>query len=421
MINGLNNIIFEQALQFFLQSNDFNGLPCRNLQGDASEIKSAIIELIADERLVINFGDRHPNPHILALEPEPPQEQIEKIKLSSIEYACLYPTRKELAKIIPKTELAERPFTRLLRLGEPHLTFKYFDLNIMELYRNDPRYKYDVDEISGNIWIKSDYYETNDIRQEDKTYLRSFGFGYSKDLKIRVVVAITRYLSDLTPEHQNIWRAKEIIGDYFPHPDYERMLFGAFPEGISIFDAFLAEMSIINELAKLLGRKSFFKKEYSGDNRPREFSFLLRSTLKEYRNFAHLLDKMISENINIEFFQNDIEFEREIKHSGGKISYQKKNSISLLEEWLNKFYEPQDPKYINEMIATFKKIRKDRQPGAHVIENDLYDMQYFSSQRELINNAYDALHILRLVLTNHPLASGFSPPEWFEKGKIWSY
>jgi hypothetical protein len=83
MVDEYKDSIFSEVLQFFLQSTDFNGLPCRSLQGELSELKSTIIELIADERLIINFGDRHPNPHILALEPEPPQEQIEKIKLNS--------------------------------------------------------------------------------------------------------------------------------------------------------------------------------------------------------------------------------------------------------------------------------------------------------------------------------------------------
>jgi len=55
------------------------------------------------------------------------------------------------------------------------------------------------------------------------------------------------------------------------------------------------------------------------------------------------------------------------------------------------------------MIAVFKKIRKMRQKPAHAIQDDIFDMQYFHKQRELIIEAYESMRILRVLLTDHPL------------------
>jgi hypothetical protein len=45
---------------------------------DREQARQIAPELAREGAIVLNFGDRHPNPHILAFEPESPEEQLLK-------------------------------------------------------------------------------------------------------------------------------------------------------------------------------------------------------------------------------------------------------------------------------------------------------------------------------------------------------
>ncbi len=265
-------------------------------------------------------------------------------------------------------------------------------------------------------------YFSEEMRSRDKTLIETFGFGYSQDFKERIVVALIRYLSRLSPEHQQLWKSKELVGNYSVHPNYEQAeLLGAFPDGVSIFNAFLEEIKQINILSNLTGRSALFRKEFDHQKRPRKFGFLLRPTLSEYRDFVVTLDKIVSENINQDFFGNDVDLYKDITKKNGTFERQRKGSISILEEWLVKFFKPNDPTRLKKMIETFRKIRHERQPGAHKLELDEWSIDFFATQRKLMDESYDALKTLRLVFSAHPQAHSYKPPEWLQTGKIWSY
>ncbi len=77
----MNSIkILERITKFYLDSNDFNGIPITDSGENFEEIKRILRELIEKGKVVLNFGDRHPNPHILAFEPESNKEQIAKLE-----------------------------------------------------------------------------------------------------------------------------------------------------------------------------------------------------------------------------------------------------------------------------------------------------------------------------------------------------
>jgi hypothetical protein len=98
-------------------------------------------------------------------------------------------------------------------------------------------------------------------------------------------------LADLTPEHQQIWKGKELTGDYALHPDYYRnSILGEWGTKVSIFEAFIEEMKIINRMAEKMGRPPLFRNDFSEGGKPREFGFLVRPTLKEFNSFVLLLD-----------------------------------------------------------------------------------------------------------------------------------
>jgi hypothetical protein len=416
--------IFKHVLDFYLKSKDCNGCPVQQLKDDTGYNKGVISELIKEEKLLANYGDRHPNPHILALEAEPINDQLNKIDTGLFAYACLYPTRKALSRAIPKSYQIDRPFSRLLWLGEPQLSFRMFDLGILEMYRNDPRYYYKVTETSGHISIRGEYYDSLEIRVGDQILLNSFGFGYSDDLSTRIVAVFLRYLADLTPEHQQIWKAKELIGNYFAHPDYvDNNIYGRWTDTISVFTAVLWEIHEINLLAAKLGREPLFKNEFRGEeNRPLEYTFLVRPTLREYGHFVLTLDKMISDNINRTFFKNENGFKIKKSNDIGKVDQDKKGTIQLLNDWLRAYYDAGEAEpLVKRMILTFKKIRKERQPAAHLIEKDKFDMNLLSRQRELMKELFYAMQILRTILSSHPNAQGYKAPAILESDKIRLY
>jgi len=39
-----------------------------------------------------------------------------------------------------------------LALGEAQLSYRSFDLSVLEFYRNDPRHRYENDDINGRIY-----------------------------------------------------------------------------------------------------------------------------------------------------------------------------------------------------------------------------------------------------------------------------
>jgi hypothetical protein len=300
------------------------------------------------------------------------------------------------------------------------LNYAVFDLSVLESYRNDPRYFYSTDDIGGWISISDEYYQSLQMKPSDKIVLQSFGFCYEKDKMNRAVAVFYTYLADLTPEHQQIWNSKILSGTYFLHPDYARSSGGNFYERESIFAAFAEELHTINEFSKLMGRPNLFRESYK-EKRSKEFSFLIRPTLKEFNSFVHLLDKMISENINKDFFQHEIPYQTETKRPDGKVVVQDKGTIALLKEWLDIKVSIPDPKPKDEMIQTFKNIRKMRMEPAHKVDENRFEQEYFKKQRKLMIEAYSAVRTLRLILANHPRTKTYNVPEWLFKGEIWTF
>lgn len=412
--------ILKKITEFYLNSGDFNGFPVRDIiqyfNVGENELKDILIFLIRERKVSLTFGDVHPNPHIKAFWEEPEEKQIEKLQKSKFENICVYPSSSHLKEVLDRSRYQDSPFTLRLALGEPQLSYESFDLSVLEFYRNDPRYYYTNDDISGSIYIHDKYCES--MASSDQVALQTFGFSYDSKFN-RAVAVFLIYLSRLSPEHQQIWNSKIIKGNYELHPDYYGpSILGAWPEGISILDAFTEELHLINEMCKLMGRPALFKNEL--EKKPRGFCFLIRPTLKEYNDFVHLLDKAISENIEKKFFLTDVPFEEEVK-SGGKVIVRQKGTIQILDEWLKRSFISGDRKSIEEMINTFKEIRKLRQRPAHAIDDDVFDQKYFKQQRELIEGAYKSIRLLRLIFANHPSVKGYKISNRLRSEKIWTF
>ena len=290
-------IILQEITRRYLTSGDFNGTPLYYLAKELNipweDFIQEVIKLIQKNKIRIIFSDTDVNPHIIRLGVEPASIQLEKLPSADV-HACGYPAPEHLASVVNPHDFEGRPYTLCLALGEPQLSYKAFDLSVLEFYRNDPRYEYTTDDIHGQIGLTNEYFESSQIPESDRVFLETFGFCYDEDLN-RAVAVYVRYISDLSPEHQQIWKAKELQGTYRLHPDYYRnTIVGDWGERIPIFGAFIMELQIINQMSIAMGRPPLFRIDFTQQKRPREFSFLVRPTLKEYNDFVLLLDKLLS-------------------------------------------------------------------------------------------------------------------------------
>lgn len=335
----------------------------------------------------------------------------------------MYPSPSHLSAVVDQSRYAVQPYTLRLALGAGQLEYVSFDLAVLERYRNDPRYHYDTNDFTGKIVVKTEHYQSDVMLERDKVLLEKFGFGYDGDKTVRVVVVFLRYLRHLSREHQELWKRHEMMGEYLLHPVYRNVAVGNWHKGVSIFDAITEEMHVINEMAERMGRPPLFKENYTGEKRPRKFGFLLRPTLEEFNAFVQLLEKMISGNINVAFFNNEVSAEYVEKRSDGTVLAKPKGSVNILKDWFGgPAHRPADAESeaeMERMFATFKRIIKLRQEPAHAVKEDVFDQAYVRQQRELVIETYYAVRALRMAFGGHSNVAGYEVPEHLLKGDIW--
>lgn len=421
-MNGLNEIkILHEITRFYLKSPDFNGISSKELSlrlgVGFDELFDFLRDLISERKVGILHIPPFGNPSIIQIGFKSECEQIEHLTNPDTRTICLYPRPVHLQKIVNRAEYGGEPYKLALALGSPQLAFRSFDLSVLEYYRNDPRYMYENDDIRGRIC-----YNSEQMAESDKTMLESFGFSYDADLN-RAVAVFLRYLVRLSPEHQQIWKAKELPGNYKLHTDYyTNMIKGDWREHESIFQAFVDEVHLICQMTTGMGRSALFRKDFGKDreDKPKKFGFLVRPTLEEFYDFVHLLDKMISDNINRKFFQNEVPYETEKARNDGKIQVQPKGTLNILDDWMKTFYHTDNWEPWVETLKAFKEIRQKRQIPGHVIDEDVFDQKYLKEQRDLMLRAYNGMRILRMIFENHPQVRHLNIviPDYLREGKI---
>lgn len=433
----LKKKIQEIVYTFFLDSNDFNGIPIRDISEELIIDYSISIDLIKELVIEGNISiQSSTNPHIIGFQhyKEKDQcnilEQAKEIQIVEETFGditferemtefpiCVYPSPKYLEAHRNISIFGNAVYSVKLALGTPQLKLVYFDIEVLDKYANDPRYEFRFDDYSGNIYCKYDENEQPYVRSEDVIFLKSFGLGYNNSNN-RLAVAPLCYLKYLSPEHQVYWMSKEsqnggkVLNEY-----YENIIRGNWVFSYSIFSGFIGEQNCLNELAVMIFGKNLFNKSYQKDERPREFTFFFKPTLKYYLDFVLLLDKMISDNINKDFFRGNIELDELVPIENGVVERRQKGTLRLFEEWLSMQYTDAE-EALKFICGVFKKIRKERQTPAHKIMTNEYSREYDEKQKQLIKDAYTAMLNLRLAFASHPLAKGYKVPEWLENGKI---
>ena len=409
---------------FFISSSDFNGILAIHLMEkiglEWEKTRKTLERLLVQEHISIVFYSHQGNPHIKRLPNLPSEEQVKRLYIDSPDTFCIYPSRRILQQRTDLEDYSDKPFAKRLALGEAQLTPVYFDLSVLERYHRDPRYFFSFGGCGGRIGIGD--YLSGDMHERDKILIETFGIGYNQ-ARDRVVCVYLRYLILLSPEHQQIWLAHIVDQPCSINSDYARVtIYGNFREYKSAYQALLAEMAEINKICKLIGKPHLFREEFE-DNRPSDFHPMLRPTKRNLQEFIHLLDKMIGENIDRKFFDDDIPLEEEKERSDGKIEVQSISTISLLRNWLQSHYRTSNGQDVSEeVVKGFRKVRKLRQKPAHTIQEDEYDRTLPREQDALVEEVYRSLNMLRLALSSHPQArDSYKPPDWLDEGKIVFY
>lgn len=421
-----SQLVLEAITYHFVHSVDFNGILASQLAEQVAFSQPTFIavleRLLTNEEIAIAFNHYQGNPHILRFPSPDTQRQLELLRSEPLNEFGLYPTAKVLIHREGLAAFTDRPFMKRLALGEAQLTPVFFELSALEPYYRDPRYLFHYADMGGRISIRDEASRSSDVHNRDKIFLQTFGIAYD-GCRNRVVVVYLRYLADLSPEHQQIWNARTVEGPCEMNSDYARAsLYGDWPEHYSAYHALLTEIAEINKLSVLIGKPSLFRDDFSA-GRPAGFHPMLRPTGRGLQEFVHLLDKMVSENLNRDFFRNDIPLEEELPREDGKVQVVSLGTLKLLRKWLSTHYRSADDADVSdEILIPIKTIRDLRQKPAHAIDVDKFDISLPGEQDKLLLDVRKALQKLRLILMSHPRArSKYQPPDWLDGDKIVMY
>jgi hypothetical protein len=410
--------------EHFINSGDFNGLLLKALLNglsdlDANVTREAVIECVKRGRITCAFASVSVNPHIKRLRDLPIDDQIKLLESEPAEVVCLYPCADVVREQRDVDEYNDRPFTKRLMLAAAQLDWEGFDLGVLERYQNDPRYHFNFYDHSGTLSISDSDGANANVPERDKVFLQSFGVGYAED-DTRLAVAFLRYLSDLSPEHQQYWNSFRHSGLVKLHPEYYRSSYlGEWPEYVSYIEAILTEMRLLNELTSGIWGGTLFRETYKDEQRPTGFTPFFRPTLKNFNDFILSMDKLLSENLDHEFFRGKVELETERVREDGKIVVERRSTLALLDAWLRsavRWHDEEDA--IAAIVGPLRRIRRERQAPAHKLQENEYSKEFDERQHVIFRETYLGLMNLREIFAKHPLAPQLKIPSYLTDGKI---
>lgn len=121
------------------------------------------------------FADTDENPHILRFGFEPVDVQGQKLSITDdLYHTCVYPREAHLREVVDPAAYDGKPYTFELAVGGPQLSYRSFDLSVLEAYRNDPRYMYQNNDIKGSISVRDEHFESEHMLERDQVLLQTY-------------------------------------------------------------------------------------------------------------------------------------------------------------------------------------------------------------------------------------------------------
>ena len=311
----------------------------------------------------------------------------------------VFPRRPLLEPRDPVKENEVGIYARQLRLGGSQIALRYFDRQVLDRYRQDPRYQFKELAVSGHISTPSN---APNILLKDRVYIR---FGRACHPNGTPVVATILFdLGELPKQHQQYWASYEINEDCQPDADFIKQNFDAEPiERISPPSALLSELQEINRICELTGEPVLFRETYES-HKLLKLGLITKPTADAFWSFVNELDKLLSQNINKKFFKNKVDL---VDTQGAA-----KGTLMLLSKYLESCGLTSSE--VIHICKPLRDVRKRRQIPAHKITEDEFNTDYWVQQNELIKNVLKAVHLLRNVFERHPNLKdkNYMPPKW---------
>jgi hypothetical protein len=404
------------------QGDSFNGLVAESLlrfEGNPDRLRARLATLLDEHKITCVFACAELNMHIKRFPDLPIDRQRALLKTEDPKEFCVYPTCSETAKSIDITQWNDRPFSKALALAEPQLTYRAFDMGALERYTSDPRYSVHFADYMGSMSIKDEPFSDQGFPDRDKVSLQTFGLGFS-DNRIPRVVVYLRYLANLSPEHQQYWNSYLVNGDVrMCRQYYQSSVLGEFWRNRSIRYAIAEEMKCINAMSEAIWGAGLFRDLPSGDDVPIGLTSFLRPTADNFHHFVMALDKLLSDSIDMKFFNGKLPLEKEEVRPGGRIEVQRKGSLTLLDEWLRTKIIWDDPNEFRKVvIAPLREVRRLRQQPAHTFTTDHFSTDYYEKRRKLLWAVFNSLSNIRATFAKHPRAGSIKAPSWLDDEAI---
>jgi hypothetical protein len=401
------NDLVRSVVDFYSKSRDANGIPVRNLLATGislEELTEVVKETVSAGLIEVVFEEVEQNPHVRRLPKKFKKPTIELLEKISIKSACLYPEEKVIKEQIDLSEYENSPYLLELWLGASQLEYRFFNLDILKKYQDDPRYAFRFGSRGGDIVAVDE-----NMPEDEQIIVENMAVSYTENGE-RVLGVMLRYLCNLTPKYQRIWKENERQGECYVNPDsLMASYFGEFPKSMTMYEALLHEVEVINKITESEFGKKLFKNTFT-DKKPVCFNILLIPTEREYRRFASSLDAILSENLNMDFFKSFEEIVPEIEEKELK-------TIGSLRLWLKTYWESEGD-ISDDIVKPFNVVRKERSAGAHPGLEDRYDQVYCQKQKELLFKAYSGIRVLRLLLQNLKAATDVTVPEYLNNNIV---
>ena len=416
--------ILDEIAHSFIRSaggNGYNGIVAARLlkiTDDPKHLKGEIADLIQQDRISAVFSKTSVNIHIKRMPDLPKANQIELLDGEELSAICLYPSAAEVSERVDLTEWQDRPFSKALLLAEPQLAYRAFEMGALERYATDPRYHFEFDDYMGWMSVGDEHFRDDEHPERDKISLQTFGLGFD-ERRIPHIIVFLRYLSDLSPEHQQYWHSYLVSHEVLMcEPYYQCSIQGEWWENRSIRYAIAEELRLIRELTEAIWGQSLFRT--SDDvGIPIGLNSFLRPTNENFNRFTMSLDKLLSESIDRSFFNGKCTLETETERSDGKVEVTRKGTLSLLQEWLLSEIVWDDPDdFVRVVIKPLRRIRKLRQTPAHSFTSDDFSLEYYEKRKQLLGEVLNSLSNIRLVLAKHPKASSVTISDWLDSDAI---
>jgi hypothetical protein len=416
LLDAIVNPFIESA-----KRDGFNGVGAfalLRLQPNPEKLRASLSAFIRDGQVTAVFSRLSVNMHIKRFPDPPVEEQLKLLIDEPLETFSLYPTASVVEPRVDLSAWQDRPFSKALLLAEAQLSFRAFDMGALERYVADPRYDVHFEDYMGRMSVTNEFFDDAQHPERDKVSLQTFGLGFD-DQRNPYIVVYLRYLAGLSAKHQQYWNSYLGSGDVrMSEPYFRSSIEGQFWKNRAVRYAIAEEMRLIRTLTEAIWGRSLFRTPPEGGV-PIDLTTFLRPTAENFNRFVMALDKLLSDSIEVKFFEGKVSLETETTRPDGKIVVQKKGTLTLLEEWLLQEITWSDPAAFRKaVIQPLREIRSLRQKPAHAFTPDTFSAEYHTKRKQLLWSAFNSLSNIRATFAKHPSASNIPIPDWLDDGSI---